>query len=442
MILGGSHFDGPVAGGFTVVDKVEKEGWGVRQLVFDTQPDAEQSCVYLKFSVSYCVAPNAAVHQPVVSCDDDGQAPGARRAAEVASKVQPLPPLAIVHHWKLCHDLLYFEVHRAAVAGLALIPPAISKHHFWQLKNAVSPLPTSQSRTGDTVDRLLVLGLGGGALPMFLRHHFPGFAVDCCEIDPVVYGVACSHFGFAPSSDSCPPGTRSLRVFVGDAAAHVHRLSTTIHHRIVEGRYRLSQQLRYRMIFLDVDDNSHRADGLLCPPISFLTETFLADLQMCLHQDFGIVSFNIASRSKATFQRELRKIRDSFDQVFLLPVIMDDELDPEFQNAIVFALIVGREEFCQHLDSRPWRTLGQGSPRGGFLDPFPCRAEHATGLHPQIVEIQALATTIDIAQRFSTPQDRIAAATAACMSRKIATPPVAIATRVDVSHGLSASTKP
>ena len=36
------------------------------------------------------------------------------------------------------------------------------------------------------VDRMLCIGLGTGALPGFLAHHFPFLNVDVVEIDPVV----------------------------------------------------------------------------------------------------------------------------------------------------------------------------------------------------------------------------------------------------------------
>jgi spermidine synthase len=44
--------------------------------------------------------------------------------------------------------------------------------------------------------RVLVVGLGGGSLPMFLRAHYPRTAIDVVEIDPLVAEVAVRHFGF------------------------------------------------------------------------------------------------------------------------------------------------------------------------------------------------------------------------------------------------------
>ncbi len=44
--------------------------------------------------------------------------------------------------------------------------------------------------------RALLVGLGGGSMPSFLRKHFPVMEIDVVEIDPVVLEVAKSHFGF------------------------------------------------------------------------------------------------------------------------------------------------------------------------------------------------------------------------------------------------------
>ncbi|WP_164002301.1 fused MFS/spermidine synthase [Pyxidicoccus caerfyrddinensis] len=44
--------------------------------------------------------------------------------------------------------------------------------------------------------RILVVGLGGGAMPMFLRAVVPGARIDVVDIDPDVVDVAKRYFGF------------------------------------------------------------------------------------------------------------------------------------------------------------------------------------------------------------------------------------------------------
>lgn len=45
---------------------------------------------------------------------------------------------------------------------------------------------------------VLVIGLGGGGLPQFLRDFVPGVSVEVVELDPVVLDVAKEWFHFRP----------------------------------------------------------------------------------------------------------------------------------------------------------------------------------------------------------------------------------------------------
>lgn len=45
-------------------------------------------------------------------------------------------------------------------------------------------------------DQVLLVGLGGGTFPMFVRRHLPEAHIDVVEIDPVVLAVAEDHLGF------------------------------------------------------------------------------------------------------------------------------------------------------------------------------------------------------------------------------------------------------
>jgi len=43
--------------------------------------------------------------------------------------------------------------------------------------------------------RVLIMGLGGGILPMLIRHYFRSVAIDVVEIDQTVIEFACNFFG-------------------------------------------------------------------------------------------------------------------------------------------------------------------------------------------------------------------------------------------------------
>ena len=51
-------------------------------------------------------------------------------------------------------------------------------------------------------ERVLIIGLGGGTLPMALRAMDPGVIIDTIEIDPAVVRVAATYFGFQPDDGS------------------------------------------------------------------------------------------------------------------------------------------------------------------------------------------------------------------------------------------------
>lgn len=52
---------------------------------------------------------------------------------------------------------------------------------------------------GGRAPTALVIGLGGGALPMALRRMYPGVKVVAVELDPEIAGVAKKHFGLRES---------------------------------------------------------------------------------------------------------------------------------------------------------------------------------------------------------------------------------------------------
>ena len=129
-------------------------------------------------------------------------------------------PLAVDHSRLAC------DYHKGIVAGLSLIQPHLasisqqpspqshpedaaqppSQQHTNELPGQQSQQqpqageqPTSSSVAQQESPRLrpraMVVGLGGGGLPVFLNRHC-GMDVQSVELDPVVLHLACRHFGF------------------------------------------------------------------------------------------------------------------------------------------------------------------------------------------------------------------------------------------------------
>lgn len=80
---------------------------------------------------------------------------------------------------------------RVAMVGLALVPPD---------------------------GRILFVGLGGGAMPTYVREVLPRARIEAVEIDPLVVELAQEYFGLAPG-----PG---LQVHVGDGRAFLEAAQT------------------------------------------------------------------------------------------------------------------------------------------------------------------------------------------------------------------------
>jgi spermidine synthase len=116
---------------------------------------------------------------------------------------------------------------RVAMIGLAVAPPA---------------------------PRILFIGLGGGAMPTYVRLVAPDARIDVVEIDPVIVDVAQRYFGFRPDTrmnvftadgraflERAPPGSYDLIVLDAFSADEVpyalttHEFLTTVRSRLAAG---------------------------------------------------------------------------------------------------------------------------------------------------------------------------------------------------------------
>jgi spermidine synthase len=118
------------------------------------------------------------------------------------------------------------------------------------------------------IERVLILGMGGGNVAGYLGRAFPGVAIEFVEIDPAVPEVARRYMGFA--SDEHPG------VHVGDAR-----------------RWLESSGGRWDLIVADTYIG-------LSVPFHLTTREFLADVERHLNPG-GVFAVNLASRLDAPF---------------------------------------------------------------------------------------------------------------------------------------------
>ena len=131
--------------------------------------------------------------------------------------------------------------------------------------------------------RVLIVGLGGGTIPRFLRHHFPELAIDVVELDPAVVEVAQSHFGFKTDE--------KMHVFVADGRKFIEQSEPV-----------------YDVIYLD----AYGADSV---PYALTTRQFLEAVRKALTPD-GVVAGNVwSSRSNRLYDSMIRTYQHVFGQV-------------------------------------------------------------------------------------------------------------------------------
>jgi spermidine synthase len=169
-------------------------------------------------------------------------------------------------------------------------------HH---LESPYPPAMIAGLALAERIDRLAVLGLGGGTIPAFLRAHLQLCRIDVVEIDPIVADIARRFFGFAEDP--------MLRLYIEDARRFLERSSG-----------------RYDAIIVDCSD----AGGI---PPHLATREFLLRARGQVAQG-GVVIGNIWSqRANRHYDSMIRTYCDVFESVILLSV-------PEIGNQIVHAL--------------------------------------------------------------------------------------------------------
>lgn len=253
-------------GGAFLVEESSLGGGVVRRLVFAANANVIQTEVRL------VARPNQAAKN---SGGGGGKkAPGKKKGnkgkKKAAADDDALAPATVVDPTYLC-----FDFHRAMVAALALLPPALLRHSSG-----------------------LVVGLGGGALPMAMRHLAPGLTLTCLELDAAVAKVAADFFGFRPDAQ--------LQVLVANGQTHDY--GTNAH----------------GFVCLDVDAKDASV-GMSCPPPEFLEAGFLLKVKTGLLEG-GVLVVNVSARSSELAKAALGAICAAFPggRVFTLKPSEDD----------------------------------------------------------------------------------------------------------------------
>ncbi|MDH4139194.1 MAG: fused MFS/spermidine synthase, partial [Coriobacteriia bacterium] len=198
--------------------------------------------------------------------------------------------------------------------------------------------------------RVLVLGLGGGAITKRYWHDYPGVSVDSVEIDPVVVDVAERYFGL--------PSDERLRTFTADARRFVQTNEET-----------------YDIVLID----AYYADAL---PFHLTTQQFFEEVERRMSAD-GVVAYNVISavegdKSKL-FRSMYRTAGSVFEHLWVFPIGLGAEGDAQkTRNIIVIATDADISE--ETLRERVNRRVDQRVTIDGF-------DEFAEDLYTQVVPV-------------------------------------------------------
>jgi spermidine synthase len=135
--------------------------------------------------------------------------------------------------------------------------------------------------------RVLVVGLGGGAMVRFLAHHAPDVQTDAVEIDPVVVRLADQYFGVRSGGH--------VRVFTADAVAFIEATPE-----------------RYDVIFMDAFLRPSSDTDDTGVPSRLKTVAFLGRVKQALAPG-GVVAFNI--NQHAGMADDIAAVTEAFGRV-------------------------------------------------------------------------------------------------------------------------------
>ncbi|NP_001084718.1 eEF1A lysine and N-terminal methyltransferase [Xenopus laevis] len=211
---------------------------------------------------------------------------GQKKRKDKKKQQKPVKDLEQPTITRIDKSYLCCEHHKAMISGLALLPnPGL--------------LPECQAS-------VLVIGLGGGSLSLFIHDYFPGSRVEVVEIDPSVLDVASNWFNFCQDE--------RMKVHLADGLVHINSLAD-------------NGEACYDVIMFDVDSKDPSV-GMSCPPPAFVEKMFLQNVHNILNAN-GVFILNLVCRDT-----DLRlKVLNVLHEVF--PLIYAQKIDEEV-NEILF----------------------------------------------------------------------------------------------------------
>ncbi|EYU18774.1 hypothetical protein MIMGU_mgv1a024178mg [Erythranthe guttata] len=210
---------------------------------------------------------------------------------------------------KVDHNYLVRPYHNVIISGLMLIS-----------------LHLKGSSSTECMFETVVIGIGAGLLPMFMKNWMPNLNIEVVELDQVVLDVAKEHFGFKEDE--------KLRVCITDGIQFVRdkadsgAVTEGLHCTVVHAEGESSSKLDILIVDKDAPNLS---SALICPAADFVEESFLQNAKNSLSEE-GLFIIRLASRSPAATTAVYSTLKKVFGKS-LLYLKLDDDV-----NEVIFAL--------------------------------------------------------------------------------------------------------
>lgn len=215
---------------------------------------------------------------------------------------------------KIYHGYLASSYHMGIISGFILISS--------YLENVPS--------VGKSV-KAVVIGLGAGLLPMFLRECMPFAEIEAVELDPMMLNLAEDYFAFSQD--------KSLKVHIADGIKFVREMKNSLAtdemsvghgNEMASNNTRSSNgnctasNARVDVLIIDVD-SPDSSSGMTCPAANFVEESFLLTVKDALSEQ-GLFIVNLVSRSQAIKDMVISRMKTVFNHLFCLQLEEDVNL--------------------------------------------------------------------------------------------------------------------
>ncbi|KYN10088.1 PREDICTED: methyltransferase-like protein 13 [Trachymyrmex cornetzi] len=140
-------------------------------------------------------------------------------------------------------------------------------------------------------DNIMIIGLGGGGLCMFLHQCFPKLKITAVEIDNTMLKVAIEYFNLVIDD--------RMKVEIADGIQYIKDVAAS--------------ETKYKAILFDIDSKDTTI-GMSCPPKQFLEMSVLKAVASCLTKN-GLFLLNLVSRDKSLKQKTKDDLKSVFQSI-------------------------------------------------------------------------------------------------------------------------------